>query len=384
MSDAAMTVFPVGNGDTVLLKLTDGATVLLDCNIRNDAHDDENEGCYDVHSHLLEELARDENDRPVVDAFILTHADQDHCRGFKTSFHTGDPDKYETDDDEPTKIIIGELWFSRRIFDNFDCPLCEDAKAIKKEVERRIDLYKSNNAKRDLLGNRLRVIGYGESEETKGLDEVTTEPGNSIDLINGSTRENFSFFVHAPFKRGEEESDVEQRNNSSIVLQACFKVDDVERACLILVGGDAPWDVWRALYRKSKDVDLQWDLLLSPHHCSWSFFNNTPHEDNPDPQQSSLDVLGRHREGALVVASSKPIKDDDCNPPHYAAKQEYVNVVGEAKFYCVGENPSEDKPEPLIFTMTSAGPVRDESSTASRVQAAAAVHATLITPRTYG
>jgi hypothetical protein len=384
MADAAMTVLPVGNGDTVLIKLTDDTTIIFDCNIRNDAHDEENEAYYDVHSHLLEELVRDEKDRPVVDAFILTHADQDHCRGFQTSFHSGDPNKYKVQEDEPAKIIIGEIRFSRRIFDNFDCPLCEDAKAIKKEIERRIDLYKRNDANRDLPGNRLRVIGYGESEETQGLDQITTEPGNAIDLINGSTKEDFSFFVHAPFKRGEDESDVEQRNNSSIVLQACFKVDDVERACLILLGGDAPWDVWRALYRKSKEIDLQWDLLLSPHHCSWSFFNNTPHADNKDPQQSSLDVLDRRREGAFVVASSKPIKDDDCNPPHYAAKQEYVKVVGEAKFYCVGEIPSEEKPEPVIFTMTSAGPVRDESSTPSRVSSAAAVNQTLRSPRHYG
>lgn len=385
MTDAAMTVFPVGNGDTILLKLTDDTTIILDCNIRNDAHDEENDECYDVHSHLLEELKRDEKDRPFVDAFILTHADQDHCRGFQTSFHTGAPDKYETKEDEPTKILMAEIWFSRRVFSNFDdCPLCDDAKAFKKEVERRIALYKSGDSNRNLPGNRLRVIGYGESEETQGLGDITTAPGNSLNLINGSVKDDFSFFVHAPFKRGEEDSDVEQRNNSSIVLQACFKVDGVDRACLILLGGDSPWDVWRALYRKSAEADLQWDLLLSPHHCSWSFFNNTPYEDNKEPQQSSLDVLGRHREGAFVVASSKPIKDDDCNPPHYSAKQEYVKVVGEAKFLCVGEIPSEEKPEPLIFTMTSSGPVRDESSTLKRVSVAAAVTHTLRSPRHYG
>src|SRR6185295_16757615 len=113
MADAAMTFFPVGNGDTVLIKLTDDTTIILDCNIRNDAHDEENDECYDVHSHLLEELKRDESDRPFVDTFILTHADQDHCRGFQTSFHTGDPDKYVVQDDEPAKILISEIWFSR-------------------------------------------------------------------------------------------------------------------------------------------------------------------------------------------------------------------------------------------------------------------------------
>lgn len=384
MSDPSITFFPVGNGDTVLMKLSDGSTLILDCNIRNDAHEEEVENCYDVHSHLLTELERDDKKRPFTDAFILTHADQDHCRGFETSFHTGDPSNYKKVDGKPEKIIIAEIWFSRRLFSNYEAPLCEEAKAFKKEVERRIDLYKKKDAQRNLPGNRLRVIGYGDSEETNGLDEITTHPGDSINLINGSAKTDFSLLVHAPFKRSEDAEDVEKRNNSSIVLQASFTVDGAERACLVLLGGDATWDVWRALLRKSAESGLQWDILLAPHHCSWSFFNYTPYADNKEPRESSLKVLAYHREGAIVVASSKAIKDDDCNPPHYAAKQEYVKVVGDEKFMCVCECPSEDKPEPLLFTMSSSGPVRESSATPSQVRSAAAVVATLRTPTTYG
>ena len=384
MNDPSITFFPVGNGDTVLIKLSDGSTVIVDCNVRNDAHDDEVETCYDIHSHLLTELQRDDKKRPFTDGFILTHADQDHIRNFEISFHTGDPDTYETEDDTPEKIIIAEIWFSRRLFSNYDEPLCEDAKAFKKEVERRIELYKRKDPKRVLPGNRLRVIGYGESDETKELDEITTLPGSSINLINGAAKDDFSLLVHAPFKRTKDDEDVEKRNNSSIVVQASFTVDGMERAALVLLGGDATWDVWRAVLRKSDEAGLQWDIFLAPHHCSWSFFNNTPYEDNKEPTESSLKVLAHHREGAIVVASCKPIKDDDCNPPHYAARQEYVKVVGEDKFICVGDCSSEDKPEPVLFTMTSAGPVRDSSATASQVRSAAAVVATLRTPTTYG
>jgi hypothetical protein len=384
MQDANITFFPVSNGDTVLIKLSDKSSIIIDCNIRNDAHDEEEESCYDVHSHLLDELERDDKDRPFTDAFILTHPDQDHCRGFQTSFHSGDPDSYKKTDGEPEKIIMGEIWFSRRIFSNYEEALSDDAEAFKKEVNRRIELYKKKNLQRNKTGNRLRVIGYGESEETKGLEEITTAPGNSIDLINGSAKEDFSFFVHAPFKR-DVDSDVCKRNNTSIVLQANFKVDGVERACLALLSGDAHWDVWREILRKSEAESLEWDLKLAGHHCSWTFFNNTPYADNKTPQQSSLDILDHCREGSFVVASSKAIKDDDCNPPHYPAKQEYVKVVGEDNFFCVGEQPCEEKPEPLVFRMTANGPVKDSSSkTPSRVRSASAVQSTLRTPRTYG
>lgn len=384
MSDPSITFFPVGNGDTTLIKLSDGSTLIIDCNIRCDANNEDVDECYDVHSHLLGEVQRDDKKRPFTDVFMLGHADQDHCRGFETSFHTGAPGSYQKEEDKPEKIIIAEIWFSRRLFSNYEEPLCDEAKAFKKEVERRIELYKKKDAKRDLPGNRLRVTGYGESEEMEGLEEITTLPGNSINLINGAVKDDFSLLVHAPFKRTEGDEDVEKRNNTSMVFQASFNVDGVERACLVLLGGDATWDVWRAILRKAAESGLQWDILLAPHHCSWSFFNNTPHADNKEPTASSLKVLAHHREGAVVVASSKPIKDDDFNPPHYAAKQEYVKVVGEQKFYCVGEIPSEEKPEPLLFTMSSAGPVRDQSTTPSQVRAASAVAATLRTPTTYG
>jgi len=244
-------------------------------------------------------------------------------------------------------------------------------------------LYKKKDARRHLAGNRLRIIGYGESEETRGLNEITTRPGTAINLINGKVRSDFSFFIHAPFKQ-DVDSDVCPRNNTSIVLQARFKIRAVEWACLALFGGDAHWDVWRAILNRSEGESLEWDLLLAPHHCSWSFFNDTPYEDHREPQKSSLDVLGHHRDGAFVIASSKPIKDDHDNPPHYAAAEEYKKSVGTDHFFCTGEWPCAEKPEPLIFRMTEYGPVKDESSTTSRVRSAAAVGATLRSPNIYG
>ena len=131
----------------------------------------------------------------------------------------------------------------------------------------------------------------------------------------------------------------------------------MKRAALALFGGDACREIWAAILRRSRDEELQGDLLLSPHHCSWGFFNEVPYEKHKEPKKSSLDILEKHRRGASVIASSKPLKDDD-NPPHYAAKKEYVRVVGGDNFYCTGEHPSEKKPEPVIFTMTGNEPGR--------------------------
>ena len=68
-------------------------------------------------------------------------------------------------------------------------------------------------------------------------------------------------------------------------------------------------------------------------------------------------ALSQTRDGAVIVASCKPIKADDSDPPCIRAKREYVEIVEEAKgeFYCTGEYPSEKSVEPLVFTVTSQG-----------------------------
>ena len=58
-----------------------------------------------------------------------------------------------------------------------------------------------------------------------------------------------------------------------------------------------------------------------------------------------------------MVASCKPIADDDSDPPCIRAKREYLAIVKDAKgeFYCTGEYPDAKAVEPLVFTVTSGG-----------------------------
>jgi hypothetical protein len=374
--------YPVGNGDTSLVRLEDKTTIIIDCNLTKDSRDDDIEHRYNVHKSLLAELERDAGGSPFVDAFINTHPDQDHLRGFGETFHTGDPGDYKSDE-ENEKIIISELWFSRRIFSNFEDSLSVDAEVFFEEAKRRIEIYRSGSSKKDLPGNRIHVIGYGESELTSGLDAITTVPGNYINKINGSAKDHFKFFVHAPFKK-DVDSGVVERNNTSVVLQAIFKVSKVERAGLALFGGDAKWDIWEKILNKSDIETLEWDLFLAPHHCSWSFFNEVPYTEGDSASKSSLDIIEKRRSGAIVIVSSKEIKDDDDNPPHYAASKLYKKLVGKDKFICTAENPSVERPEPIIFSITSNGPVREETTTSSSIISLNAAQAALIKPRTYG
>jgi len=380
--DATITYFPVGNGDTTLITLSDNTTILLDCNLLEDSEDSTAPTRYDVREYLLRVLERDERGRPHVGVFILTHPDQDHIRGLTRAFYLGDPAKYSDDDANEDRIIIDELWFAPRVFSPHEDDLCDDAKGYREEARRRIALYRSKAPARSRVGNRLRAIGYSDVDELEGLDDILTMPGDELNLINGQVKSDFSFFVHGPLKK-ESDDKWADRNDTSIILQARFTVDDVPRAALALMGGDAGCAIWEQVVDLSKREELEWDLFLAPHHCSWSFFGEGAEEDG-EPSEKIMLLLGKRRTGAWVVASSKPIKDDDDNPPSHKAAETYRNEVGRDHFICTGEYPDEDEPKPLHFIMSANGPVQDDANgDADRVAVAATTQAGS-EPATYG
>lgn len=380
MTDPKIKYYPVGNGDTSLITLSDNTKIIIDINCTNESEDEEVDERFNVRTDLLQELNRD-NEIPYTDAFILTHPDNDHCRGFERIFYLGDPSKFDDDDLENELIRIDELWFTPRVFAEFHKDLSDDAKAFKKEADRRMKLFKENPTDAKKSGNRIRIIGYTDNPNRQGFDEVTTSPGNSINLINGSIKKDFSFFIHAPHKIDTDKND--DRNDTSLVLQARFDVDKVIHAGKALFGGDAGWRVWALILKKCKTENIEYDLFLAPHHCSWGFFNDTPQKDNPKPVSTSIDVLNKKRDGAIVISSSKEIKNNDDNPPHYEAKNEYVKIVGKENFLTTAEHPSTDNPLPIVYRITSNGPQKIDNNSKSSSKSGLIDSATS-RPKTYG
>ena len=381
MTDPSITYFPVGNGDISLIRLSNGQNILVDCNITNDSKDESDETTYNVHSYL-QSIVKKEKEVPFIDAFILTHPDEDHCRGFGETFYAGDPSEFAEKHKKDGLIRIDELWFSPRIFSPHEKDMCETAKIIRKEAMRRLKLYQGKKSEKNNSGNRLRIIGYTDNPDLKGAEEVITTPGNSINTINGSTLKDFSFFVHAPFKK-DIDAKWAERNDTSVVLQARFDIEGEKDAARIFFGGDSGFEIWEDIVKRSKEATLKWDIFMAPHHCSWSFFNTTPYNEDDEPSKSSLELLNKRCSGAIIVASCKPIKNDDDNPPHFAAKQQYVKAVGKDNFIVTGEYPDSKQPQPLIFTMTKKGPQKMDLSF-NKLNTTSAISSVLKTPATYG
>jgi hypothetical protein len=356
--------YPVGNGDMSLITLEDNTTILVDCNIRETAKGESDKTKFDAKADLLNSIKKRDTNY-FVDVFVLSHGDQDHCRGFKSNFYQGDPKKYTDKNRKADEIIIDELWFSPMIAEE---STNDDEDVIQIEAERRLKLHRDEHADKDKPGNRIVIIGYdGPNIDYKDLDHLRRVPGNIVTNINNKEQTKFSIFIHAPFKEQLKSADGD-KNTTSIVFQARFKnkPTDTDFSCLAMFGGDSDHYSWEVILEKTKRKKnhethkaLDWDLFLAPHHCSWSYFNDRPQSENPEPKADSLEVLDFKRTNAIVIASCKKIIDDESNPPHYEAKEEYVKKVGKSKFLNTETDDIVDEaPQPIEFIISAKGPTR--------------------------
>lgn len=363
-----ITFFPVDNGDMTLIKLNDTITILIDINIREIAEDEQEPAC-NVIKELRDRIEEDEEGRPYVDAFLLSHPDQDHCRGLREQFHLSSLDDYnfEPPEGESLKIVIREMWSSPMIFRRAskNNTLCEDARAFNTEARRRVKLFKKNGSA--VEGDRIIIVGEDENSKTDVLQSILVKVDEVFNKVNGKRNDHVSMRVLGPLPvqdDDEEEEEEEQlgKNRSSVIMQFTMESDGIEDACLFLTGGDAGVYVWDKLWDKHRNTpsNIEYDILQTPHHCSWHSLSYDSWSDDEDPQvsQKAKSALSQARDGAFIVSSSKPIKNDESDPPCWGAKNEYLSILEpvEGKFFCTGEHPNEEKPEILTFKVTKEGP----------------------------
>lgn len=382
MIDPRIKYYPVENGDTSLITLSDETKILIDINITNDSTNEDEEERYDVLRDLLDNELKKSNKKPYVDVFILTHPDNDHCRGYEKYFFQGNPNDYSDKDKEAELIIINELWYTPRVFEVYTNELNSDAKIFKKEAKRRMDLYKEDPDIANTNGNRIRIIGYTDNKDLIGLEDRIVVPGNLINEFNEDYKDDFAMFIHAPFK---DTIDGDDANETSIVFQAKFDVDSEKNACLAFWGGDAGWRIWEQILDKSDDEDLNWDLFLAPHHCSWTFFNETTEEGKKEPKQTSVDILKKKRSGnpKVIVSSQKIIKDEP-NPPSFEAKSQYIKEVKDKNFHVTATHTNTKPPEPIEFEIKSTGPQEKTGNKSSNALKSSLITQAASQPKTYG
>lgn len=266
--------------------------------------------------------------------------------------------------------------------------LTPDAKAFNTEAKRRVKLYKEKNGVGISDGDRVLIIGEDENpEKTEGLEGILVKEGQTFRCINGEDSNAAWMRVLGPFPMQDEEEEKSlEKNHSSIILQFHIASDANpahSEACVFLSGGDAEVAIWKKLWQKHQyKLDyLKYDLLQTPHHCSWHVLSFDSRSQCPDPKVDgeAKNALSQANEGAFIVSSSKVIKDDDSDPPSFAAKQEYLSISN--NFNCTGEYPNETSHEPMEFIIAVDGP---RAPGKKRVSVAAAGIATAKEPHYHG
>lgn len=317
---------------------------------------------FDVKADLLKELKKDGLGRPFVDLFISTHPHDDHCKGFAENFYHGEVDDYDKDKNKD-EIIIEELWITPRGLNN---NLSSPAEDIRKEAKRRRKLYDDDKNFTGSKGNYLRIIGYDKDKEFDS--RYCYVPGKLVTTVHGSSLSWLEIFIHAPFKEDVETSKkYDNKNATSVVVQFGFKIDGYTGyKSRVLMGGDAEHEIWQhILDNNADDEKLKWNIFLAPHHCSWSFFNNS---DNKKEIKPSADVILNKQIGnsAHIIASSNEIKNDNNNPPCYEAKLQYIKKLksGSSHFLNTATHSKVGNiPQPIVFKINENGKTLKENTT---------------------
>lgn len=354
--------YPVGNGDCSLIKLDDGTTIIIDCQI-SEITKDNKDTTYDVKADLLKELQRDTDGHPYVDLYVSTHPHSDHCNGFENNFYCGKLEDYD-DEKDNNKIVIGELWVSPMALNNV---IDETAVPIRKEAKRRRKLYDDDTEFSGDYGSYLRIIGYDKDKEfDKRYGFI---PGTKVDKVNDQWLDMLTIFIHAPFKEsvetGKEQDD---KNEVSIVLHFTFKDEKGSTVCRLLTGGDAEHEVWEKITQNnSNDENLKWNIFLAPHHCSWTFFNETTNKE--EIKESAKTIMGLQLKNAHLVTSCSSIKNYDPKakpPPHKEAADKYKELLNSGNDHFLNTTDEFDVTKrPIVFKITENGKTREKVAASS-------------------
>lgn len=330
LPDRGVVFWPVGCGDSTTIVIDDETVVQVDLHHVGESESDDDDRA-PVIDRLIEDLPTRDG-RPYLAAFGATHLDADHIRGFARLLD---------------EVTIGDLWFTPRIlWEQDQDELIDDAKAFVAEAERRIAKIKEQAEVAS--GDRVRIIGYMDAVKDAYDDvpeDAVTIPGNAFTAIDGVPLDGvFRAFVHAPFKDDGEA----ERNDTSFALQVTLSSEAGDLRVLLL--GDLAYATLRKIFDRSDDVDLEWDVLLAPHHCS----KRVMYEKQDDADVLRRGILDSFESAksktAYIVASATAIPGADtvgANPPHRKAAQRYLEIVDSEHFVVTADH----APDPIVLTV---------------------------------
>lgn len=358
-----LTLYPLGNADCCLIDLENDQKILFDFADVGDSENDEDLRI-DLPKKLRENL--EDADKDSFDVVAITHADEDHIKGFSEFFYLEHAQKYQDDD----RIKIDTLWVPAAIILE-KSPSTDDHRVLRAEARHRlkegagIRVFSKPDALKEWLEEQGLTL-----EKRKHL---ITNAGETVPDYNKSS-DAVEFFVHAPFSRTVDEDGEEiERNEASLVVQVTFVCDYVDTK--LIMGSDLGYKSWEDIVQitksKGRDTRLEWDIFKISHHCSYKSLNSEKNEEGEDKTTPVSDIEWLFEQGfdkAKLVSTSDPIPDEDTTqPPHMQAANYYKEVAEDldGEFKVTMEHPKESDPEPLVIKIDSSKATIEKRSLAA-------------------
>lgn len=360
MAQHTVKFYPVANGDTSQIVLSNGRRVLMDFCHREKGEDPDSPEI-DLKRQLRDELEAVHRD--YFDVVAFTHADLDHIQGSTEFFELQHAAIYQGDG----RIKISELWVpAAMLLEEADKDQQKDEFVLLRQEARHrllegkdILIFSKPQALMDWLEPKLKERG----ESANARDHLFIDAGTIVPGFSPET-DGVEFFCHSPFIKHCDDGDI-IRNSAALVFNVRFRADGSDYDYLAV--GDAEWcdleDIVSTTRYHKNDDRLKWNLYNLPHHCSYKALSDEKGEKETEPKPLVKDLLLLGQPDAYLVSSSNPIPDtkaayDEIQPPHIQARkayQHYLKDVGGRKFMVTMEEPNANRPEPLVFDIGSGG-----------------------------
>lgn len=352
---AKITFHPLGNADCTRLDLADGKKLLVDyADMRNpkDAWDRR----IDLPAELKADLRAAKRDN--YDVVLYTHLDDDHCCGSGDFFWLDHAAKYQGEG----RIKIKELWVPAAAI--LEDGLDDSARIIRQEARHR--LKKGYGIRVFSRPTKLKVWLEKNGLTLESRTHLFTDAGQYVPGFSTTGPERVQFFIHSPFGWRQNENEIVDRNQDSVVFQATFREGSRETNALFMsdINSDSIDQIVQTSKRHKNEDRLRWDVFKIPHHCSYLSVGPDKGEDETKPTNDVkwlYETQGQPRCTMMSTSDSIPVKgsaeDKDVQPPHREAANYYKRVakMKDGTFKVTMDLPSASKPKPTTIQITDRG-----------------------------
>jgi hypothetical protein len=354
---AKLTFHPLGNADCTRLDLADGKKLLVDyADMRNpkDAWDRR----IDLPAELKADLRAAKRDN--YDVVLYTHLDDDHCCGSGDFFWLDHATKYQGEG----RIKIKELWVPAAAI--LEDGLDDSARIIRQEARHR--LKKGYGIRVFSRPTKLKVWLEKNGLTLESRTHLITDAGQYVPGFSTTGPERVQFFIHSPFGWRQNENEIVDRNQDSVVFQATFLEGSRETNALFMsdINSDSIDQIVQTSKRHKNEDRLRWDVFKIPHHCSYLSVGPDKGEDETKPTNDVkwlYETQGQPRCTMMSTSDSIPVKgsaeDKDVQPPHREAANYYKRVakMKDGAFKVTMDLPSASKPKPATIQITDRGAI---------------------------